>query len=751
MDSSVLSEVFSLSRVSLISSSSTRKWLIAKGIYPEQVEVGYLTGRFIKNKSESFLRACMQEGIFTAWGKDGKLKTKSKDSLVFPLKDSRGEVVNFWMYDMQKHTSERLNNRVGFYPQYPSNETQVLYLENDILDASKNIAKNRKEKHAIVAIEKGVISTDDLALLSALTELKEVQVSDSISSKEIQKLTDYIQEHELDIQLIANSRETKQEFSIESIALANTSSKEENVVVIPNEMMYRFDTERAECLVLEKDGMTIEVLGGIEAEPLDKLQVTLKVFQTYLPTRSYRDQVNLYRYEQLNQFIGQCASYIGIEASNLESVMDILMHCLEQYRARKAWIPEIIKVGERSLSLAQTESAMELLKNPKLMNITSDLLGNIGIAGEEKNRMITYLVMTSRKLDNPLHLVNYGSTGMGKSHLIEAVSKCIPSDDFFELTSTSAKAFYHLKEYGLKHKMILIQDLFDISDEVLYQIRELQSKKKLTRTVTVKDKTAGFQTILKTIYGPTCIIASSTASEIYPDNSNRSIEITMDESTKQDALILERQRKLSAGVIDVQTEQRNRELLEHAQRLLKNYAILNPYAESLELPELTFKKRRTQAIYLGLIEAITLLHQYQRKTKEIGNTTYLISTPEDIAEANTLMEEILLHKSDMLNQGSRTFFEELKAWSEQSQILEFTRKDMAVGMRKHPSAIKRHMVQLLQLQYLKILKGDRYLGHTYTIAEENEYTHLVRQVQETLAENLQKIKRKQEARQKQSN
>lgn len=559
MDSSVLSEVLTLSRVSLISSSSTRKWLIKNGIQAEQIEVGYLTGRFAKNKSEEFVRACMKEGIFSSWGKDGKLKTRCKDSLVFPLKNTKGEVVNLWMYDMEKHSSELLNEEQGFFPSYPSSDTEVLHLVAGILDACKHIATSRKELHALVALEKGVINEYHLALLSTLENLKEVYLPESISKTEREKINQYLTNNNLSSRIIGQSESltkmSKEENNYIERLTTDTQEQErerEEVVVIPNEMMYRFDTERAECLVLEKEGIMIEVLGGVEAEPLDKLQVTLKVFQTYLPTRSYRDQLNLYRYEQLNQFTSQCATYIGIEASTLESAMDILMHCLEQYRARKAWIPEIIQVGERSLSLAQTESAMELLKNPKLMSITSDLLGSIGIAGEEKNRMITYLVMTSRKLDNPLHLVNYGSTGMGKSHLIEAVSKCIPSDDFFELTSTSAKAFYHLKEFGLKHKMILIQDLFDISDEVLYQIRELQSKKKLTRTVTVKDKTAGFHTILKTIYGPTCIIASSTASEIYPDNSNRSIEITMDESTEQDALILERQRKLSAGVIDVQ-------------------------------------------------------------------------------------------------------------------------------------------------------------------------------------------------------
>jgi hypothetical protein len=48
------------------------------------------------------------------------------------------------------------------------------------------------------------------------------------------------------------------------------------------------------------------------------------------------------------------------------------------------------------------------------------------VIGEEINRLIMYLVFTSRKTARPLHIISFGSSGSGKSHLQEKVSELIP-------------------------------------------------------------------------------------------------------------------------------------------------------------------------------------------------------------------------------------------------------------------------------------------------------------------------------------
>ena len=59
---------------------------------------------------------------------------------------------------------------------------------------------------------------------------------------------------------------------------------------------------------------------------------------------------------------------------------------------------------------------------------------------------------------------------------------------------------------------------------------------------------------------------------------------------------------------------------------------------------------------------ITFFKQYEREQKVDTETgeVYIETTIEDIAEANVLMKEILLRKSDELNGATRNYFEELK-------------------------------------------------------------------------------------------
>ena len=50
----------------------------------------------------------------------------------------------------------------------------------------------------------------------------------------------------------------------------------------------------------------------------------------------------------------------------------------------------------------------------------------------------------------------------------------------------------------------------------------------------------------------------------------------------------------------------------NAQRLLEPVAVVNPFAEQLTFADTATRTRRDHAKYLGLIRAVTFLHQHQR-------------------------------------------------------------------------------------------------------------------------------------------
>ena len=91
-----------------------------------------------------------------------------------------------------------------------------------------------------------------------------------------------------------------------------------------------------------------------------------------------------------------------------------------------------------------------------------------------------------------MHCISLGSSGTGKTHLQSKVAELIPEEDKIEMTVLSANAFYYFNRTELQNKLILIEDL-DGAASVLYPLRELQSKKRITKTVVHKDATRKYK------------------------------------------------------------------------------------------------------------------------------------------------------------------------------------------------------------------------------------------------------------------
>jgi hypothetical protein len=178
-----------------------------------------------------------------------------------------------------------------------------------------------------------------------------------------------------------------------------------------------------------------------------------------------------------------------------------------------------------------------------------------------------YLIFTSRKREHPLHIVSLGSSGIGKTHLQEKVESLIPNEDKFEITTLSENAFYYFGQRQLQNKLILIEDL-DGAENVLYPLRELQSKKKISKTVVHKNTKGETRTITLNVEGPVSVAGCTTKESLYEDNANRSFLIHIDESKEQDEKIMRYQRKLSAGKIDLVAEAEAASLLQNCQRIL---------------------------------------------------------------------------------------------------------------------------------------------------------------------------------------
>ena len=471
--------------------------------------------------------------------------------------------------------------------------------------------------------------------------------------------------------------------------------------------MNKLDTSNSYNYKYETKALEIHILGGIKTNKLESLRVTLSIQKSHLPTASsqreenqnvpanagissivLRQSIDLYNDNLVEKLVRKCAERLEIGTSVIRQDLQSLTHELENYRfilisnEKQSSQPHI-----KQLTAREKKQAEDFLKKEGLLTLTNEYIGKSGVIGEDVNRLLMYLIFTSRKTNNPLHCISLGSSGVGKTHLQSKVAELIPEEDKIEITVLSANAFYYFNRTELQNKLILIEDL-DGAESVLYPLRELQSKKKITKTVVHKDRKGNTKTIHLTVEGPVSVAGCTTQESIYEDNSNRSFLLYIDESEAQDKKIMSYQRRASAGKINEDEQLKAAQLLCNVQRVLKPIKVINPFAEYLELPVSVFKPRRTNSHYLQFIEAITFYKQFQR-TQQVNKETgelFIETEIEDIKEANELITEVLLRKSDTITGAARNHLENLKKYLKKAQsdyIYQYRNPQEFTGKRNH--------------------------------------------------------------------
>ena len=219
----------------------------------------------------------------------------------------------------------------------------------------------------------------------------------------------------------------------------------------------KLDTTNSDQLEYENELLKLTVLGGIKLEGLDRMRVTLKIELKDTSIPAIRHNLDLYNDTQLEKLIRKTAERLEIGTSVIAASLNELTEQLEQYRMEEIKKKEAEhQIIVKPLSHEEWKAAETFLQTENLLQKTNELIGQSGVVGEDTNRLIMYLIFTSRKRTQPLHIVSLGSSGTGKTHLQEKIGELIPEEDKIELTTLSENAFYYFGQRELKNKLILI-------------------------------------------------------------------------------------------------------------------------------------------------------------------------------------------------------------------------------------------------------------------------------------------------------
>ncbi|MCP4354540.1 MAG: hypothetical protein GY793_02680 [Proteobacteria bacterium] len=503
----------------------------------------------------------------------------------------------------------------------------------------------------------------------------------------------------------------------------------------------KFDTFNPDQLTYQNELLKLTILGGIKLEGLDRMRITLKVGLKDSPRPPVRHNLDLYNDNQLEKFIRKCAEKLEIGTSVLAASFSELTEELEHYRLQRIKEQQAALPETKILTAQEKEFAIKQLSAPELLRQTEKDLQQTGIQGEAINSMILFTAMTSRKTHDPLSVICLAKSGVGKSYLMEKVAECFPQEELKEHTQFSGNSFYYYKREEIRGKVFLIEDL-DGAQAVMFPIRELQTKKRISKTVTVKDKNGQLRTITLIVEGPVSIIGCTTREKIYEDNANRAILIYLDGTKEQDERIMDYQKQLRAGIINKQQEILMQQKLQNMQRVLEPVKVVNPYATLINIPKEVFKPRRTLPLLLSFIEAVSFYHQYQREqhANEETGEVYIKVYPQDIEQSFTLLKDVLFRKSDELSGAAREFFQMLELWSRESRKMQFYASDIRKDKRIHPRTLNRYLQELTDYGLLQIAGGNKHrTGYAYKIVPNKSFEDLQQSIDkqiETVIKNV---------------
>jgi DNA primase len=780
-----LERIFTYFTNGLRGSTIGKKYLLSRGLNNEHLIaagciIGYHSGQYHRVEN-TFMEGSVRYGLLIP---DNKGNTGGagyniwgKLSIVFPLKNKQGQIVSLYARSVHENKINKhyyLKDSEGLYPSYPIYNTQRLIITEAIIDAATLLQhKQIREDYTILsAYGTNRLTQEHIRAIHELKELKEIIFffdGDEAGRKATLKYTEALHEAIPHVHISAvntpegediNSLNLKYDVTClltllqERKTLSEQNQLPQQLTLVPelpeethsqteikksNEPV--FNNENAEALTYENEQLQIMILGGIKLSGLDRLKVTLKIKAKHNHYTPLRHNLDLYHTEQLLRLKQAISEQLEVSLTITELTLNGLIEALESYRLERIGSLQPSQAILTPLTETEINTTITYLKQPDLMQHTMQDIGKTGIIGEQHNRLIMYLVFLSRITSDPLHIISFGASGTGKTYLQEGVSALIPEENKLEITTLSGNALYYFKRDELKNKLIIIEDYDGVQDG-LYPLRELTTKQKITKTVSLKDSKGNIRTLTFTVEGPVSITGCTTKESVYEDNANRCLLIYLDTSSEQDERIMDYQRNASAGLINIKEEKEYQTRLRNVQRLLKPIKVINPYAPFLKIPANVLKPRRSHKLYLRFIEIVTLYHQYQRTQRVDTSTGELMieTTFEDIAWANKLLKHILIRKADELSTACRNFFERLKKHLQEKNESGFKAKEIRGELRISASSLKKYLLELNSNGYIKVSSGSKARGYLYEVSSYEEYETLKSSINNVLDELLEKIK-----------
>lgn len=340
-------------------------------------------------------------------------------------------------------------------------------------------------------------------------------------------------------------------------------------------------------LIIEKDGETVWKQAANLDSTRSRTEVEKKVFE-------------------------RCK--IGDVSTDLMNISDGIMKRLEETVRKDRTKAESARQGY-VLTEQETRAVQQWAReHPRILYDVIEYTSRHGLIREFANRLLVYLLGTSRKMKSPFSGIGKGDAASGKSFLASAIFKLMPEEDLVEYTRITSAALYYRDEYALQNKIFFVREAPG-ADGSEHSIRTFMTEGDLTQSTVQKDESGRNVSVDMKIRGPIAFYTTTTLVEINPENETRLLQVHADETREMNEAILKPIAWAAQhGSLDPSPDT----LLawRNFQRVLvKGAGVVVPFAKRLMsgFPTSNLRSRRDFARLLDLIKACAYLHQFHRQ------------------------------------------------------------------------------------------------------------------------------------------
>jgi DNA primase len=427
----LMGKVFSYFAKSLPLTRKAVEYLSGRGIDYQAHEIGYNSGGLHGESKNHHLVASMEKYGLLKRRPAGGYSVWAKDCVIFPLRNHDHKVVSLYGRSLTNDSDQRhfyLSGREGLYPGYPKAATTRLILVESIIDAVSILQQHELTiQYELLALygTNGLTDEHCRAIL-ALKHLEEIifmlngdEAGKAATAKHCTTLhallptvrlttvavpdgedvNSLLQTHD-DPRVLADLVGGRTAFSFSTESTPSEQPKAPTPTIAAP-VGGKLITANPELLVYDKGELLITVLGGIKLTGLDRMRVTLKVEHKARQLLPVRHHLDLYNHPHTGQLINKIAESLDIPTQQATQTIAALTSELESYRAKRMESLQPRAEERVQLSPVQRQAAISYLKQANLLERTGEDIGRSGIVGEETNRLIAWLVYSSRKLSVP--------------------------------------------------------------------------------------------------------------------------------------------------------------------------------------------------------------------------------------------------------------------------------------------------------------------------------------------------------------